>query len=195
MDGFLLIILIIPWTLLIYAVLCFKGLRLTMNDLLQQLAGKLYWISKGVFQATVITVINVILGIILIPNSSLAQFDQFFGIFSSILIFMLLPIPGFLILSLKREDQERLYDLIYQEMIKRGEAPEFIELTSELLANKERYTDEYTNQLEKVRNYIYQYLHQNFYQISPYFLQTQSHRLNLESLAIFLTKKATLTEN
>ena len=108
---------------------------------------------------------------------------------------MLLPFSGFLILSLKREDQERLYDLIYQEMIKRGEAPEFIELTSELLANKERYTDEYTNQLEKVRNYIYQYLHENLHQISSYFLQTQSYRLNLESLAIFLTKKATLIEN
>ncbi len=194
-DGFLLLILVIPWTLLIYAVSCFKSLRFSTNDYLHQLTGKLYWIGQGVFQATVIAVINVILGVLIIPDSSLAQFDQIFGSFSSILVFMLLPLPGFLILGMKKEDQERLYSLIYQEMVQRGEAPAFIELTSELLTKTERYTKEYIKQLEQIRDYAFQYLQQNFEQITPFFHQKQPFRLNLESLAIFLTKKLTLAEN
>ncbi len=194
-DGFLLLILVIPWTLLIYTVSCFKGLRFSTNDYLQQLAGKLYWIGQGVFQATVIAVINVILGVLIIPDYSLAQFDQYFGSFSWILVFMLLPIPGFIILGMKKEDQERLYSLIYQEMVQRGEAPAFVELTSELLTKTERYTKEYTKQLEQIRDYAFQYLQQNFEQISPFFHQKQPFRLNLEGLAIFLTKKVTLVEN
>ncbi len=194
-DGFILLFLIIPWTLFIYTILCFRGIRFSAKDQLEQLAGKLYWLSQGVFQATVITVVNIILGLLIIPDSSLAQFNQFFGLFSSILIFILLPFPSFLIIGLKKDDQERLYNLIYQEMVQRGEAPEFIELTSELLTTTERYTKEYAKKLEKVRKYAYQYIEQNFKKISPFFRQTQAIRLNLESLAVFLTRKATLTEN
>jgi hypothetical protein len=159
------------------------------------LTGKLYWIGQGVFQATVIAVVNVILGVLIIPDSSLDQFDLYFGLFSSILVLILLPLPGILILGMKKEDQERLYSLIYQEMVQRGEAPAFIELTSELLAKTERYTKEYTKQLEKIRDYTFQYLQQNFEQITPFFHQKQPFRLNLESLALFLTKKVTLAEN
>lgn len=194
-DGFLLLILVIPWTLFIYTVSCFKSLRFSTNDYLQQLAGKLYWIGQGVFQATVISVINVILCVLIIPDYSLDQFNQYFGSFSSILVFMLLPLPGFIILGMKKEDQERLYSLIYQEMVQRGEAPAFVELTSELLTKTERYTKEYTKQLEQIRDYAFQYLQQNFEQISPFFDQKQPFRLNLEGLAIFLTKKVTLVEN
>ena len=189
-DGTLFLILIIPWTFLIYAALCFKGIHFSANDYLQELAGKLYWTSQGVFQATVIAVVNVILGVLIIPDSSLAQF----GLFNSILIFMLLPLPGFLILSMKREDQERFYGLIYQEMVQKGEAPEFIELTSELLTKTKHYTKEYIEQLEKVRDYAYQFIQRDFQQISPFFQQEQPFCLNLESLAVFLTKKATLPE-
>ncbi|MHA2243343.1 MAG: hypothetical protein ACXADY_00080 [Candidatus Hodarchaeales archaeon] len=194
-DGLLLLILVLPWTLLIYTVSCFKGLRFSKNDYLHQLTGKLYWIGQGVFQATVIAVVNVILGVLIIPDSSLDQFDLYFGLFSSILVLILLPLPGILILGMKKEDQERLYSLIYQEMVQRGEAPAFIELTSELLAKTERYTKEYTKQLEKIRDYTFQYLQQNFEQITPFFHQKQPFRLNLESLALFLTKKVTLAEN
>lgn len=194
-DGFILLLLIIPWTLFIYTVLCFRGIRFSAKDQLEQLAGKLFWLSQGVFQATVITVINIILGLLIIPDSIIYQFNQSFGLFSSILIFMLLPFPSFLILGLKKDDQERLYSLIYQEMVQRGEAPKFIELTSELLNVTERYTKDYTKKLEKVRKYVYQYIEQNFENISPFFQQTQAVRLNLESLAIFLTRKATLAEN
>ncbi len=189
-DGFLLLILILPWTTLNYTILCFKGLRYSSNDYLQQLAGRLYWISQGAFQGTVIAVLNITLGVIIIPDSSLAQF----GMLNSILVFLLLPFPGFLILNLKKVDQEHLYGLIYQQMVQRGEAPQFIELTSELLTMTERYTEEYINQLKKVRDYVYQFITQNFQQISPFFQQEQNHHLNLESLAYFLTKRATSLE-
>lgn len=194
-DGFLLLLLIFPWTILVYTVLCFKGLRFSSNDHLEQLAGRLYWISQGTFQGTVIAVMNIILGVIIIPDSSLTQFEEIFWRFSSILVFLLLPLPGFLILNLKKVDQERLYGLIYLEMVQRGEAPQFIELTSELLTMTERYTEEYINRLKKVRDYVYQFIKQNFQQISPFFQQEQNHYLNLESLAFFLTRKATSLEN
>ncbi|UCG03692.1 MAG: hypothetical protein JSW11_06830 [Candidatus Heimdallarchaeota archaeon] len=194
LDGFLLLILLIPWTLLIYMVLCFKGIRFSTNDELQQLAGRLYWISQGIFQSTVIAVMNIILGIIIVPDLSLAQFENNFGMFTSVLVFLLLPFPSFLILNMKKMDQEQLYSLIYQEMVQRGEAPEFVELTSELLTMKERYTEEYINRLTKVRDYVYQYIHQTFPQISPYFLQEQNHHLNLENLAFFITRNITSLE-
>lgn len=193
-DGALLLLLIIPWTLLIYTVLCFKGLRFSANDHLEQLAGRLYWISQGAFQSTVIAVINIILGMIIIPEFSLMQFEQYF-FFSSTFIFLVLPLPSFLILNMKKMDQERLYGLIYEEMVERGVAPPFIEITSELLAMKERYTEEYTNRLNEVRNHVYQFLNQNFPQISPFFHQEQNHRLNLENLAIFLTRRVISIEN
>lgn len=193
-DGFVLLLLVIPWTLLIYLVLCFKGLKFFSTDHLQQLAGKLYLIGQGTFYATGIAIINVILGVLIIPNSSLAQFEQLFGPFSSILVFMILPLPGFFIISFQREDQERLYGLIYQTMIQKEETPEFIELTSTLLTKTERYTEEYTNQVGKIRDFSYQYLEQNFPNIAIYFEQKHSFRLNLENLAIFLTKKAITPE-
>ncbi|MHA2203262.1 MAG: hypothetical protein ACW991_06200, partial [Candidatus Hodarchaeales archaeon] len=104
-DGFLLLILILPWTTLNYTILCFKGLRYSSNDYLQQLAGRLYWISQGAFQSTVIAVLNIILGVIIIPDLSLTQFIDIFGPYSYILVFLLLPFPGFVILNLKKVDQ------------------------------------------------------------------------------------------
>ena len=195
LDGLLLLILIIPWTTFVYIVLCFKGIRFSTSDHLEQLAGRLYWLSQGVFQSTVITVINVVLGVIIIPDSSLTQFELIFGLFSSIIVFLLLPLPGFIILNLKNMDQERFYGLIYQEMVNKGEAPQFIEITSELLTMKERYTEEYRNRLKEVRDYSYQFIHQNFPRISPFFQQEQNHHLNLENLAIFLTRKVISIES
>lgn len=194
-DGLLLLILILPWTSFVYIVLCFKGLRFSTGDHLEQLAGRLYWLSQGVFQSTVIAVINIVLGVIIIPDSSIKQFQGIFGLFSSIIVFLLLPLPGFVILNLKNMDQEQLYGLIYHQMVGRGEAPQFVEITSELLTMKERYTEEYRNRLKEVRDYTYQFIHQNFPQISPFFQQDQNHYLNLENLAIFLTRKIISLEN
>ena len=194
-DGLLLLILIIPWTTFVYVVLCFKGIRFSSSDHLEQLAGRLFWLSQGVFQSTIIAVINVVLGVIIIPDSSFAQFELIFGSFSSIIVFLLLPLPSFIILNLKNLDQERFYESIYLEMVNRGEAPQFIEITSELLTMKERYTEEYRNRLQEVRNYSYEFINQNFPQISPFFQQEQNHHLNLENLAIFLTRKVISIES
>jgi hypothetical protein len=193
-DGLLLLILIIPWTLLIYTVLCFRGIRFSANDHLEQLAGRLYWVSQGAFQSTVIAVLNIIIGVIIIPDYSLIQFEEIF-FFSSTFIFLVLPLPSFLILNTKKTDQERLYELIFQEMAEQGIDPPFIEITSELLTMKERYTEEYSNRLNEVRNYVYQFLNQNFPQLAPFFQQDQNHRLNLENLAIFLTRRVVSLEN
>ncbi|UCE13060.1 MAG: hypothetical protein JSV04_12820 [Candidatus Heimdallarchaeota archaeon] len=187
-DGFSLLMLLVPWTFFIYAIFCLKGLNFSSNDSFQHLAGKLFWLGQGVFQATVIAIINVILGALLIPDSSIAQFEQEFGVFSSGLILMLCPLPSFFILNFKKEDQERLYQLIFQDMIRKGESLEFIELTTELLSKKDRFTEEYRNQLDKVREYSYQFIEKNYPQIAPFFNQKQSFRLNLDNLAIFLTK-------
>ncbi|MFX0183617.1 MAG: hypothetical protein ACFE95_11095 [Candidatus Hodarchaeota archaeon] len=195
LNGILFLILLFPWTLIVYASLCFKGFRFSSNDEFQQLAGKLYWISKGAIQATLIAIINVIIGALITPESVLVQFDQQFGMFTSIFVFMLLPLPGFLIFGLKGQEQEQLYNLIYQEIIRKGEAPEFIVLTSELFTKTERYSEEYLNQLQKIRESTFQFIKQNFPSISHFFEPSQSYRFNLENLAFFLTKKATLLEN
>lgn len=193
-DGFSLLILLVPWTFFLYAVLCFKGVNFSSNDTLQHLAGKLYWLGKGVFQATVIAIINVILGALIIPDSSIIQFEQEFGLFSTGLILMLCPLPSFFILNFKKEDQERLYNLIFQDMIQKGESLEFIELTAELLSKTDRFTEEYRIKLDKVRDCIYQFIEKNYPQIAPFFHQKQSFRLNLENLAIFLTKNTITPE-
>ncbi len=192
-EGILFLILILPWTLFMYGILCYQGFRFSADDQVQQLAGKLFLIGKGNVQATMIAIINIVLGIFLVPNSSLIMFEEYFGVFTSILVFIVLPLPGFFINNLQSEDHERLYALIYQEMVKIKEKPEFIDKTSELLTKTERYSDEYRTQTEKVREHAFQFLEQNFQQIAPYFQQTKPLRLNVESLAIFLTKKLSET--
>jgi hypothetical protein len=187
----LFLILLLPWTLFIYGILCYQGFFFSADDHVQKLAGKLYLIGKGNVQATIIAIINVVLGILLVPNSSLTMFEENFGVFTSIFIFLALPLPGFFINSLQSEDHERLYGLIYQELVRINEKPEFIDQTSELLTKTERYSDEYRTQVEQVRKHAFRFLEQNFQQIAPYFQQTQPLRLNVESLAIFLTKKLT----
>lgn len=188
-EGFLLLILLLPWTLIIYTVLCFQGIRFSADDPIKRFAGKLFWIGRGNVQATIITVINVVLGIMIVSNSNLQLFEENFGMFTSTLIFLILPLPGFFINSLQTENQEKLYGLIYQEMIGSSEKSEFIIQTLELLQRKDRYSKEYFEEVEKIKKHTFQFLEQNFQQISTYFNQTKSLRLNLESLAVFLAKK------
>lgn len=185
------LIAIFPWTLLLYGVLCYQGLRFSSTDPLHQLAGKLFFVGKGNVQGSIIAIVNVVLGSLLVSNTSLIQFEEHFGAFTSILIFLVLPLPGFFINSMQTENQERLYGLIYQEMIGKDEKPVFIDQVFELLTNTKRYSDEYRLGVEQARDGIFRYLEHNFQQIAPYFHQTKSLRLNIENLAIFLTKKST----
>jgi hypothetical protein len=194
LNGLLFIILLFPLTLSVYASLCFKGFRFSANEDIKQLAGKLYWIGKGTIQATLIAIFNAVFGSLITPDAILVQFDQQFGFLSSIFIFLLLPLPGFLIFSFTGQDQEQLYDLIYQEIIRSGEAPEFIILTSELLTKTQRYSEEYTNQLQKVQESTFHYIQQQYPSISHFFEPKLSYSFNLENLAIFLTKKVTSVE-
>lgn len=191
-EGLFLLIAIIPWTLLLYGVLCYQGFRFSSTDPLHQLAGKLFFVGKGNVQGSIIAIVNVVLGAFLVPNTSLIQFEEQFGPFTSILLFLVLPLPGFFINSLQTENQERLYGLIYQEMIGKDEKPVFIDQVFELLTNTKRYSDEYRLGVEQARDDTFKYLEHSFQQIAPYFNQTKSLRLNIENLAIFITKKSTM---
>ncbi len=190
-EGLFFLIAIFPWTLLLYGVLCYQGFRFSNIDPLHQLAGKLFFVGKGNVQGSIIAIVNVVLGALLVPNTNLTQFEDQFGPFTSILLFLVLPLPGFFINSLQTENQERLYGLIYQEMIGKDEKPVFIDQVFELLTNTKRYSDEYRLGVEQAREGTFKYLEHNFQQIAPYFHQTKSLRLNIENLAIFITKKST----
>ncbi|MFX0172071.1 MAG: hypothetical protein ACFE9L_09130 [Candidatus Hodarchaeota archaeon] len=193
-NGFFSIILVFPLTLTIYASLCFKGFRFSASENIKQIAGKLYWIGKGTNQATLIAIFNAVFSSLITPDSILVQFDQQFGFLTSTFIFLLQPLPGFLIFSFIGQDQEQLYDSIYQEIIRRGEAPEFIILTSELLTKTQRYSEDYMSQTQKVQEATFHYIQQQFPSISHFFEPKLSYRFNLENLAIFLTKKVTSVE-
>jgi len=158
------------------------------------MAGRLYWISKGSFSASIIAIFNVILGALIVPDASLAQFDAQFGPFTSLIVFIFLPLPGFLIINLQGEEQEKLYHYFLQEITSNDEAPDFILFTNELITKKEQYTEDYRIQLEKVRESVFQYVETKFPILTPFFDPKQSFKLNSENLAIYLTKKLMTTQ-
>jgi len=191
-NSYLLLLILIPWTIVLFIAFSLKGLTFTSEDLIYQYSGKLFWVGKGSFQATMIASLNLVLTALIVPNDTLTLFDQQFGSFSSILLLILLPMPGFLLFILKGKDQERLYTLIYQNMIVTGEVPFFTVLTNELMTKIQQYSDDYFTQINKIRESVYNYLSDLYPHISPFIDYNQSYHLNLENLALFLTKK-TLT--
>jgi len=172
-----------------------KGLTFTSEDLIYQYSGKLFWVGKGSFQATMIASLNLVLTALIVPNDTFTLFDQQFGSFSSILLLILLPMPGFLLFILKGKDQERLYTLIYQNMIVVGEVPFFTVLTNELMTKIQQSSDDYFEQINKIRESVYNYLSDQYPHISPFIDYNQSYHLNLENLALFLTKKTLTPDN
>jgi hypothetical protein len=103
--------------------------------------------------------------------------------------------PGFLLFIMKGKDQERLYNLIYQNMNVIGEVPFFTVLTNELMTKIQPYSDEYFEQIGKIRESVYNYLSEQYPEISPFIDYNQSYHLNLENLALFLTKKTLTPDN
>lgn len=188
-DGALLLILLVPWALLIYGILSFQGFRFSTADELQQLAGRLFLLGKGVFQATLIAVFNLMSAGLLISAQNFAQVNLYFGEITSLLILLLLPLPGLLILSLKEDDMNRVSELIYLEMVQHGEVPAFLGIMSELVRMTDRYSDAFKNQLNLVIRDSFQYLEKNFQHISPYFGPDLAFHLSLEHLVVLLTKK------
>ena len=188
-NGVLLLILSVPWTLVIYGFLCFQGFRFSTPDELHQLAGKLFWFGKGAFQASLIAVFNLISAALLVSDVQLAQADRYFGGITPLLILFLLPLPGLLLLSLKADDMKRVSELIYREMVQQGEVPAFLGLMSELLRTADRYSDAFRNQLNLVVHDSFQYLEKNFQDIAPYFGPEKAFHLSLKHLVVLLTKK------
>ncbi|MHA1541914.1 MAG: hypothetical protein ACTSQH_02940 [Candidatus Hodarchaeales archaeon] len=75
------------------------------------------------------------------------------------------------------------------------EVPFFAVLTNELLTNIQKYSDEYFEQINKIRESVYDYLSEKYPNISVFVDHTQSYHLNLENLALFLTKKTLTLDN
>ncbi|MFW9855853.1 MAG: hypothetical protein ACFFFG_12380 [Candidatus Thorarchaeota archaeon] len=188
-DGAILLILIVPWTFAIYGVLCFPGFRFSRADILHHMTGRLYWLGKGAFQSTLIAVFNLMSVGILVSDQQLAQVDRYLGGVTSLLILLFLPLPGFLILSLKQEDMKRVSDLIYREMTDQGEVPAFLGVMAELLRTSDRFSEVFRSQLDIVLQDSSRFLKANFQAISPYFSQDLAFHLSLENLVVLLTKK------
>jgi hypothetical protein len=188
-DGALLLILVVPWTFVIYGILCFPGFRFSPNDELHQLTGRLFWLGKGAFQATLIAVFNLMSAALLVSDQQLAQVDRYLGGITSLLILLLLPLPGLVILSLKQDDMKRVSDLIYLEMTQHDEVPAFLGVMSELIRSPDRYSEAFRTQLNLVLQDSFQFLQQNFKHISPYFGQELAFHLSLENLVVLLTQK------
>ena len=191
----MLLLVILPWTIFLFMAFSLKGLTFTSEDLVYQYSGKLFWVGKGSFQATMIASLNLVLTALIVSNEDMIFFDQQFGLFASILLLILLPMPGFLLFVIKGKDQERLYELVYQNMIVIGEVPFFTVLTNELNTKTKRYSDEYFEQINKIRESVYNYLSEQYPKISPFVDYTKSYHLNLENLALFLTKKTLTLDN
>ncbi|MFW9780066.1 MAG: hypothetical protein ACFFE8_14535 [Candidatus Heimdallarchaeota archaeon] len=188
-DGALLLILIVPWTFAIYGILCFPGFRFSRTDILHHMAGRLFWIGKGAFQSTLIAVFNLMSVAILVSDQHFAQIDQYFGGVTSLFILLFLPLPGFLILTLKQEDMKRVSDFMYREMIQQGEVPAFLGVMAELLRTSDRFSEAFRSQLDIVLQDSTRFLKANFQEISPYFSQDLAFHLSLENLVLLLTKK------
>ena len=106
-DSYLLLLCILPWTIFFYALVNFKGISFSDGDPLYQYSGKLYWIGRGAFQATMVASLNLISSSMIISNEALLRFDSQFGLFSSLLILFFLPMPGFLLHMLNGKNQEQ----------------------------------------------------------------------------------------
>ena len=188
-DSYLLLLSLLPWTIVFYTILNFKGISFTHKDPFYQYSGKLYWTGRGSFQATIIASLNLIISALIISNESLSQFDIQFGQFSSIMILFLLPMPGFLLFIMNGKNQEHLYELISEKILSSDEAPYFVLLTNELLTKYQRYSEEYFKQVNVIRKSVHEFLKGEIPQVSAFFDLDQSYHLNLENLAIFVTKK------
>lgn len=97
-------------------------------------------------------------------------------------------------MSFVKKDQEKLYNLIYQNLLQAEEIPIFVVLTNNLLADYKQYSEEYFNKIEEIRENVYEYLEVNFSKMTPFIDINSSYHLNLENLAFFITKK-TFSQN
>jgi len=190
-NGIVLMWTLLPLTFFNYAVLLKDWYKFSSGDTLSFQVGKLFFFTKATFQSTVIAVLNSIMGGLLIPESSFRQLEFFFGIYAPIFYLVLLPIPGMILLSLKSNEYQKIYELIYQNLIDKENDYEFIELTTRLITIKDKYSDNYKEQLEKVRESIFKFLMNQFPQTGHFFDPEEKYKFNLENLAIFLTKRKT----
>ena len=194
-NSYLLLLVILPWTIILFIAFTLKGLTFNSEDPIYRYSGRLYWVGKRSFQVTMVASLNLILTALIIPDNTITAFDQQFGTLSSVLLLILLPMPGYFLFVLKGKDQDRLYNLIYRNMTVIEEVPFFTVLTNDLITNIQKYSEEYFEQINKIRESVYDYLSEQYPNISVFVDHTQPYHLNLENLALFLTKKTLTPDN
>jgi len=182
---------LIPLTLFSYVILLKDWLQFSSEDSLSYQVGKLYFFTKGVFQGTVLAVLNSIMGGLMIPESSFRQLEFIFGAYTPIFFLVIIPTPGMILLSLKSSDYQTIYELIFQYLNEKEKDYEYIEITTRLITSKDKYSESYKEQLEKVRELIFEHLKIKLPQIVHFFDPEKTYKFNLENLAIFLTKRKT----
>ncbi len=159
------------------------------KDPIHQYSGKLYWIGRGSFQSTLTASLNLIISAMIISNDSIVRFETQFGFLSPIMILFLLPMPGFFLILSNGKNQEQLYDLISEKILSGDETPHFVLLTSELYQKIQRYSEDYFKQIDLIKKSVFEYIKGEFPEIAPFYDSEQSYHLNLENLALFITKK------
>ncbi|MHA1973771.1 MAG: hypothetical protein ACTSW1_12295 [Candidatus Hodarchaeales archaeon] len=179
------------WTYFVYIVLVAKSIAFKSDDPLVEKCGRLFYSTKGIFQSTIIASLNMVILAIVINETNLKTIEELAGPFSSIMIFVLLPVPSFLLISLKSNEQKDLYEHIYRVIANKSSQPEFIEHTMKLIAIKDKFSKEYSLQLDKVRNSTFKFIRDDLGNVSSFFMPDKSFHFNLEYLAVFLTKRIT----
>ncbi|MHA1215582.1 MAG: hypothetical protein ACTSR2_15345 [Candidatus Hodarchaeales archaeon] len=190
-NTIVMVITTIIWTYFVYAVLVVKGISFKNDDPLVEKCGRIFYSTKGTFEGTIIASINMIILAMIVNETSLKAIEELAGPFSSIMIFAILPLPSFVLISLKSNEQKDLYEHIYRVMTDRSSQPEFLEQTMSLITIKDRFSEEYTLQLEKVRKSTFEFIQRDLNDLSSFFMPDKSFHFNLEYLAIFLTKRIT----
>ncbi len=190
-NGVLLMWILIPLTLFSYAILLKDWYQFSSEDPLSYQVGKLYFFTKGLFQGTVLAVLNSIIGGLLIPESSFRLLESYFGAYTPIFFLVLIPTPGMILLSLKSNEYQKIYELIFQNLNEKENDYEYIEITTKLITTKDKYSENYKEQLEKVRESIFNHLKIKLPQIVHFFDPEKTYKFNLENLAVFLTKRKT----
>lgn len=155
----------------------FSQYRFDSDDKIEEMAGKLYRGANSIVKNSGIVMINLIVGAILLLDQPFASWDIF--IYS-----ILLPVPTWMYLSLKNGEQQKLNELLMDQL-----DPEEIYLISttieEILQIKDKYTDNYENKINELKDQLDILLEMKFPAILNYFKEGNI-KLKVDSLAFYI---------
>ena len=147
------------------------------EDPIEELAGKLYRGADSIVKNSGIVMINLIIGAILLLDQPIASWDVF--IYS-----MLLPVPTWIFLSAKNSDQQKLNNLLI-EQLNEDEIYSISIKIEDILKIKDRYSDDYNNKIKEFNAYLDLLLETRFPLISKYYREGNV-KLRFDSLAFHI---------